>query len=71
MGVGHQRVNPDPKQADRPRRIGARADDHVANSFPRLKLLIRDQAVDYKGAYVVHCIKGGIVARVNSFPALS
>jgi hypothetical protein len=38
MGEGHGRVKPDPKRADGPRRIGARPGDHVANSFPRLKL---------------------------------
>lgn len=72
MGAGHQRVKPDPRRADGPRRIGAGAGDHVANSFPRFKLLIREHTVDNKGAYdVVYCIKGGTVATVNSFPALS
>lgn len=72
MGAGHQRVEPDPRRAGGPRRIGAGAGDHVANSFPRLKLLIRDHTLDNKGAYdVVHCIKGGASARVNTFPALS
>ena len=63
MGAGHQRVEPDHKWVGGPRRIGARTGDHVANSFPRLKLLIKDHTMDNKGAYdVVHCIKGGVDA---------
>lgn len=69
---GHLRVKPDPERADGPRRVGPGAGDQVANSFPRLKLLIREHTMDNKGAYdIVDCIKGGTVARVNSFPALS
>jgi hypothetical protein len=71
MGVGHQRVKPDPKRADGPRRIGAGAGDHVASSFPP-QAPYQDHTMDNKGAYDVdYCIKGGTVARVKSFPALS
>jgi hypothetical protein len=46
MGEGPQRIKPDARRADGPRRIGGGPGDHVASSLPRLKL-----QAPYQGPY--------------------